>query len=301
MEALAIAPSGMTDRRRRSSRRSRLHGSEFVWAIAFVVPYAVIFLAFAAYPIAYGLWMASDPALYSDLLTYPLYAKTAVNTALYVGISVNLKMFLALLISGFFMRPRWWIKALLVVYILPWALAAIPAFIAIHWMLISNGGLINAALEAFFGIIGPRWLGTRWLALGANIAAYVWKWMPFWTVIFIAARMAIPQELYEAAEIDGAGGVRRFAHVTFPLLANIYLISTLLSTLWTVADFTTVNFVSSTAPSMSTGVLATLAIHYAFDFGKPELGLAAVASALPVLIPVAIVLLRKVHTTEVQL
>ncbi len=61
-----------------------------------------------------------------------------------------------------------------------------------------------------------------------NIGAYIWKTLPFWTVILLAGRMAIPQELYEAAAVDGATGLRRFAHVTLPLMANLYLVCTLL-------------------------------------------------------------------------
>ena len=66
-----------------------LHGSEFAWAIAFVI-----------YPIAYGLWMASDPSLYRDLIANPLYARTVINTVLYVGLGVNVMMFLAGLYGG---------------------------------------------------------------------------------------------------------------------------------------------------------------------------------------------------------
>ena len=123
--------------------------------------------------------------------------------------------------------------------------------------------------------------------------------MPFWTVIFLAARMTIPQDVYDAAEVDGATGFRRFVHVTFPLLANLYLVCTLLSTLWTLGDFTTVYLVSSGA--WSTEVLATLGYRYAFDTARPALGVAAVMSALPVLIPLVILLMRRLRTSEVQL
>jgi multiple sugar transport system permease protein len=125
--------------------------------------------------------------------------------------------------------------------------------------------------------------------------------MPFWTLIFLAARMTIPRNIYDAAEVDGATGTRRFVHVTFPLLANLYLLCTLLSTLWTLGDFTTVYLVSGGGPSGTTEVLATLGFHYAFDFGNPALGVAAVLSALPVLIPIVIVLMRKLQTSTVQL
>jgi multiple sugar transport system permease protein len=260
-----------------------------------------VFFAFVVYPTAYGLWMASDPSLYGELIASPLYARTVVNTLLFVGLGVNVKMFLALLLSGFFMRRRWWIKALLPVYMLPWALPAIPAFVSFHWMLIGEEGLVDSVVSALFGIEGPLWFNDRRLALGSNIVAYIWKWMPFWTLTFFAARTAIPQEIYEAADVDGASGCRRFTHVIFPLLGNLYLVCTLLSTLWTIGDFTTVSLVSEGMPAYSTNVLATLGFHYAFDAARPSLGVAAVMSALPVLIPIVIILMRAVQTREVQL
>ena len=298
-QVLAAGPAALDPPR--PSWHRHLRGSEFAWAIAFVVPYAAVFAAFVVYPVAYGLWMASDPSLYRDLMANPLYARTVINTVLYVGLAVNVKMFLALLLSGFFMRRRWWIKALLPVYILPWALPAIPAFVSFHWMLIGEEGLVNSVLSALFGIQGPLWFNDRRLALGSNVVAYIWKWLPFWTLTFFAARTAIPQEIYEAAEVDGASGCRRFAHVIFPLLGNLYLACTLLSTLWTIGDFITVYLVSGGAPFYSTDVLATLGFHYAFDAAQPALGVAAVMSALPVLIPIVIILMRTLQTREMQL
>jgi multiple sugar transport system permease protein len=168
-------------------------------------------------------------------------------------------------------------------------------------MLIGEEGLVNSALWTLFGIRGPIWFSDRWLALAANIASYIWKWMPFWTLTFLAARMAIPQEVYEAADVDGATGGRRFVHVILPLLGNLYLVCTLLCTLWTIGDFTTVELVSGGAPAYSTDVLATLGIHYAFEAARPSLGVAAVMSVLPLLIPIAIVLMRVLQTREFQL
>ena len=278
-----------------------LRGSEVSWAIAFFVPYVAVFLAFVVYPVAYGLWLGSNPASYAELFANPRYFTTVVNTLLLVGIGVNVKMFLAFLLSGFFIQRSRWIKALLVLYMLPWALPALPAYLSLHWMLIGYGGFLNSALEVLFNIDGPIWFNSYWLAMGANILAYIWKWMPFWTLVFLAGRMAIPQDIYEAAAVDGATGIRRFTFVTFPLLANLYLICTLLSVLWTVGDFTTAYFVSSGAPALQTEVLATYAFRIAFDHGYPELGVAAVMSTLPVLIPIAILLMRRLQATEVQL
>jgi multiple sugar transport system permease protein len=279
----------------------RLQGSDTAWAIAFVVPYVAVFFAFAVYPIAYGLWMGSRPALYGELAADPTYLNTLVTTLLFVGIGVNVTMFLAVLLSGYFIHQSRWIRALLVLFLLPWALPALPAFLAIHWMLVGQRGFLNSLLWALFQIEGPIWFNSYTLALGANIVAQIWKWLPFWTLVFLAGRMAIPQDVYEAAAVDGATGIRRFVHITFPLLANIYLVSTLLATIWMLGDFTTVYFVSGGAPALQTEVLATLSIREAFTVGDPRLGVAAILSALPLLIPLVIVLLRKLRTAGTQL
>ncbi len=99
--------------------RGSFLGWEYAWAVAFCTPYLAVFLAFIVYPIGFGLWMGSDPSLYPTLFADPVYAMTVFNTALYVGIAVNLKMVCALLLSGFFMRPGWWMKALLMLFVLP--------------------------------------------------------------------------------------------------------------------------------------------------------------------------------------
>jgi multiple sugar transport system permease protein len=281
--------------------RGGLKGSEYAWAIAFLVPYVGVFITFVVYPAVYGLWMGSEASLYRDLFADPIYQSTLVNTVLFLGIAVNLKMFCALLLSGFFMRRGWWVKALLMVYVLPWAVPALPTFISIHWMLNGEWGLVNNTIYHLFGVDGPAWLDSRWLALGSAIYSHIWKWMPFWTVILLAGRMAIPQDLYDAAKVDGATGWRQFVHINLPLIANLYLICTLLSTIFSLGDFNSVFFVTGGGPANSTHVLATLGIRDAFDLAQPRLGVAAVMSALPLMIPLVIVLMRKLKTAEVQL
>ena len=173
-------------------------------------------------------------------------------------------------------KGRWLTGAALLTYAVPAALLAIPFYRAMH----------------SYGLTDSPW---------AVIAAQVTLASPFAILILRHYATLIPVELDDAARIDGATGARRFVHVTFPLLANLYLVCTLLSTLWTVGDFNTVYFVSNGAPALSTDVLATLGFRYTFDGIKPELGLAAMMSALPVLIPIVIIMVRRLHTREVQL
>lgn len=304
-QVLQTAQALPGQRARRSlwrSMRGELRGSEYTWGLAFIVPYIAVFLVFVVYPVIFGLWMGSEPSLYTQVFSDPIYLKTIVNTLLYLGIGVNVKMFCALLLSGFFMRPGWWNKALLMVFVLPWAVPSMPIFISIHWMLNGDFGFLNNALWTFFGVNGPAWLDTRWYALGSDIVSYIWKWMPFWTVILLAGRMAIPSEIRDAAQVDGATGLKSFVHITFPMMANLYLVCTLLSTIFTVGDFNTVYFVSGGGPAMSTHVLATLGVvQYAFTMAEPRLGVAAVITALPLVIPLVIVLMRKLKTAQVQL
>jgi len=278
-----------------------LIGAELVWAVAFALPYVLMFFAFVIYPICYGIYLGDQPKLYQELFADPRYLTAVLNTILYVGIGVNVKMFLAFLLSGFFMRKRWWIKALLVVYILPWATPALPAYMSIHWFVDGQWGMLNNLLYYIFGLDGPVYLNDHWMGLACNIGAYIWKNMPFWTIILLAGRMAIPQELYEAAAVDGATGLRRFYHVTYPLMANLYLVCVLLDTVFALGDFNATFFVSGGGPAMQTEVLATLGIRYAFTIALPRLGVATVMSALPVLIPLVVILMRKLRPAEGQL
>jgi multiple sugar transport system permease protein len=284
--------------------RSRLplHGSDLGWSIAFIVPYAILFAAFALYPISYGLWMGSDPALYAELLRDPRYFRAAINTALFVGLAVNVQMALALLLSGFFVRRRWWIKALLIIYILPWTLPAVPAYLSFHWMLVAYPrGLLDNLITALFGTEGPFWFNHGWLALLCDIVADIWKWMPLWTLIFLGGRMAIPQDLYDAADVDGASPCQRFTYVTAPLLGSLYVINTLIAAIWAFGDYSPVLFVSGGTPAFESEVIPTLGFHYALDFANPPLGVAAGLSVLPLLIPVVILLIQRLRAMKVQL
>jgi len=162
-------------------------------------------------------------------------------------------------------------------------------------------GFLDSLSWHILGVDGPDFFNNYWSSLGSIIVAYSWKTMPFWTLILVAGRMAIPQDLYDAADIDGATGFRRFTQLVVPLLANLYLVCTLLATIWAIGDFNTVAMVSSGAPNGETDVLATLGVDMLLAHGNPALGVATVMSALPVLIPIGILLMRRLQVREVQL
>lgn len=275
--------------------------SEAGWGMIFVIPYVAIFALFVVYPVGYGLWLGSDPDSYLRLFRDPIYIRTVYNTLLLLIIGVNLKMCLALLLAEFFVLPPRWISALFLVFILPWAVPAIPEFISVHWMLNAQWGLINNILWNLFHIMGPPWLARPDLAMGSVLVFYIWKWLPFWTLIFLAGRMAIPRDLYEAAAMDGATGAKGFVHITLPMMRNLYLTCTLLSTIWTLGDYNTVHFVTGGGPVQSTHVLATLGIRDAFQIGDPRLGVATVITALPLVIPLVMFLMHQLRRDRAAL
>ncbi len=156
------------------------------------------------------------------------------------------------------MQRSWWIKSLLAIYLLPWALPALTAFISYPlddshrvWR------FLDSLWRAVTGEDGPLFLVDRWLATATNIVSYIWKWMPFWTLIFIAGRMAIPQDIYEAAEIDGAIGWRRLVHIDLSALGKCLSGLDAAFHIWTIGDFNTAYFVSSARRRRLTDVLAT--------------------------------------------
>src|SRR5438309_9994884 len=91
------------------------------WGMIMIAPYVLVFLVFVVYPVGYGLWLARHPASYERLFEDPIFFRTVVNTIVFIVVAINLKMVVALALSGFLVQERWWIRILSVVFILPWA------------------------------------------------------------------------------------------------------------------------------------------------------------------------------------
>lgn len=270
-----------------------LHNRTF-HGFMFSAPLLMLFGAFVIYPMGFGIYYALDRDSYRALFADPVFRETLWNTFWYVGVAVNLKLFLALLLSGILDYPYRWIRLLSALFLIPWAVPALPGILSFRWMLNSQWGIFNHLLTKF-GLPSVPWLAQHDTALGAIMVFHIWKYLPFWTIVFLAGRRAIPPELYEAAAIDGARPLQNFRYVTFPLLRNLYLICTLLSMVFTLGDFTVPWLMTGGAPGDSTHVLATLAYRYTFQMGRLEWGIATFAVALPVTLLFIFLLLRWVR------
>jgi multiple sugar transport system permease protein len=151
-------------------------------------------------------------------------------------------------------------------------------------MLNPEWGIINSTIFRLTFEDGPNWLNDPKLALTLAMVVHIWKALPFWTLILIAARLAIPGELYEAAAIDGASSAQKFRYITWPSMRTLYLTCTLLSTIWTLGDFNSVYLLTGGGPADLTHVLATLGIRY-LRLDQVDLYMAAVVCALPFVLP----------------
>jgi multiple sugar transport system permease protein len=262
------------------------------WGRAFVVPYLIVFLVFVLFPVGYGLWLARSPASYVKLFDDPIFFRTAVNTVIFLVVAINIKMMIALYLSGFFLHTRWWIKALAVLFILPWAVPSIPTILSVRFMLNPEWGVINSTIFRLTGLDGPNWLNDPTLALSFSMLMHIWKSLPFWTLILLAGRMAIPGEQYEAASVDGATTWQKFRYITWPSMRGLYLTSTLLSMIWTLGDFNSVYLLTGGGPADLTHVLATLGIRY-LRLDQIELAMASIVVSMPLVLPIVFFMMKR--------
>ena len=261
------------------------------WGRAMVVPYLLLFAVFVLYPVCYGLWLARDPGNYVKLAQDPVFFRTAINTFIFLVVGVNLKMIIALGLSGFFAQTRWWIKLIAALFILPWAVPSIPTILSVRFMLNPEWGVINSTIFKLTGLDGPNWLNDPTLALSFSILMHIWKSLPFWTLILLAGRLAIPSEQYEAASVDGATRWQKFRFITWPSMKGLYLTSTILSMIWTLGDFNSVYLLTGGGPADLTHVLATLGIRY-LRLDQIELAMASIVVALPFVLPLVFVMMK---------
>jgi len=257
-----------------------------------VLPYILVFVVLVLFPVTYGLWLARDPASYAKLFADPIFFRSAVNTVIFLVVAINLKMAIALFLSGFFVQARWWIKILSALFILPWAVPSIPTILSVRFMLNPEWGVINQLIFKLTGLDGPNWLNDPTLALSFSMLMHIWKSLPFWTLILVAGRLGIPVEQYEAAAVDGASTWQKFRFITWPSMKTLFITSTILSMIWTLGDFNSVYLLTGGGPADLTHVLATLGIRY-LRLDQLDVAMASIVVALPAVLPLVYFMMKR--------
>jgi multiple sugar transport system permease protein len=187
--------------------------------------------------------------------------------------------------------------------LLPWVAPIALGTIGWKWMYDSLYSVVNWTLQAV-GIFGPgtwpMWLGEPNLAMISVILVHVWRTLPFAAVIILAGLTAIPQEVLDAASVDGANYWQRLFHVIIPLLMPILCVTMLFGTIFTFTDMTVIYVLTRGGPYDTTQVLGSLAFFVGIIGGDLAEGAAISLFLFPLLAIVAIFMLRIARRTEVD-
>jgi multiple sugar transport system permease protein len=297
-----------------STPRVRRHvlGRDAPLAYLFLSPVLLILAGLVAYPFFSSMYLSLQDKMvgapgtfvglqnYVTLLLDPIFRKTVVNTIIYTVTGVALKAVLGMIIALVIneeIRARHLMRALC---FLPWAFPSL--IVALNWKWIYEGtqaGLLNMVLYES-GLVSTyvRWLSDVNLALFSVIAVLVWQGTPFYAMMFLAGMQAIPRELYEAAEVDGASVFQRFFKITLPSLTNVIIITVLLSTIWTANNIVFVYILTGGGPNYATHIFPTLAYELAIGTHRLGLGATVPLMFLPILIVIILVLTRRMLEEE---
>jgi multiple sugar transport system permease protein len=185
---------------------------------------------------------------------------------------------------------RKWRGMLLVPWVIPLALSTLSWW----WLFDPTHSAFNYVIESFGG--DPiAWLANPYWARFSVILVNVWYGAPFFLIMYLAALKSVPEQLYEAAEIDGANSWQRFRHITFPMMRNIISITVLFSLIVTFANFDIVQIMTAGGPRNMTHVFATYAFLLGIRSGDIPLGASVSLFMFPILAISAVFILRGVR------
>jgi len=279
-----------------------------------LLPSVVYIVALVAIPfflaIAYSLSdvTVGDPSFdyvglrnFRAVLDDPVFRRSLTNslfiTAVTMALVLVLAKILALVLTKDF-RGKWVVRFLI---LLPWTTPVPLAAIAWLWMLDSLFSPIDWTLR-WLGLIDGNlhWLGNSELAVASVIAVQVWRIVPLAAVIIMAGLAAIPQDINDAAEVDGAGFWRKLFEVTIPMSLPVTAVSTLFGAVLVFTDMSVVFVLTRGGPVDATQILPTWAFFRGIAGGDLAQGAAVALFLFPLLLAMAVLILRSVRKMEVM-
>lgn len=245
-----------------------------------VTPVLVLRLATAAYPIAQTLWLSvTDTHLFDSehafvgmknycmLFADPDFRSILGFSVIYIGFSTLLEIVFGLLIALLLNRKFKGRFLARTINLIPWAIPTIVAAYAFQWMLDDQFGMFSHGISQLFEV-RPAPLNSAFSARTTLILVNVWKNASFMAVIFLAGLQGVPEELYEAARVDGAGSFRRFWKITLPLLMPLLITMALYFLIWQLANFDLVYGLTRGGPGIATTILPLNIFHEGLIFFK---------------------------------
>jgi multiple sugar transport system permease protein/N,N'-diacetylchitobiose transport system permease protein len=235
--------------------------------------------------------MAKDPEFWSSL------GRTAYFTFVTVASELTLGVLLGTLLNARF-RGRAVVRSLVII---PWAVPTVVSGALWKWILNGDYGALNAALtQSHITSTYHQWLGGPWLALNMIIVQDVWKFTPFVALFVLAGLQTIPNELYEAATMDGAGAIRQFFSITLPLLAPVILVTAVLRTIDGFRLFDIVYVMTRGGPANGTETMAFYTYIRAFSDQSFGFGSALAIAVTLIIVVVTLFYMRIMRVREVS-
>src|SRR5262250_3651531 len=286
----------------RGSWRQRESVQSFFW----IAPAFLYLALFIAYPFVMSIYLSLSNARvgspewhfvgltnYTRLFADPVFWQTVRNSFVFTFGSEAIRLVIGLPLAFALNRPfkgkRLTQGILLIPFVIPIALSSL----AWKWMFDSLYSVINWMLMRAHLIEYPwQWLGEPGLAMWSVIIMNVWRGFPFSAVILLAGLTAVPQEVIEAAKIDGAGPLRRFHYVVVPIVRPILLVGLLYSVVFSFTDFSAVWLLTKAARYNTPPGFGTYAYNIGINAGDLGMGAAITLFIFPVLAVIVILMLR---------
>ena len=279
------------------TRLSELLDRERILGPAFITPAMILILLLVAYPFGMALYFSLSNAFigrpssfigitnFIQLWDSDAFRQTFQNAFVFTSIAIAFKIVLGMILALLLNEQLWFKRLIRGVVLLPWVIPTALSTLGWWWMFNSLYSVVNWTGIAL-GIMdppGPNWLGQRYYAMAAVITVNIWRGLPFFVITILAGLVAIPKELYEAAESDGAGAWSRFWYVTLPMLKPVLAIVVLFSTIFTFSDFNIVYVLTRGGPINSTHLFATYSRMIGLESGRIGEGAAISLYLFPLL------------------
>lgn len=274
-----------------------LRRSETTWAYLALIPFLILFLAFTVWPLLRtvqfsffdynGIGSLDDAEMvgldnFAFVLKDAVFGTSYLNTWIFTIGQALIKLPLSFLIAVLLVQ-RWlrWRPFFRMVFFLPWLMPPSIVAMVFYYLLNPNNGAINEALLATGLVSEPvDFLASAPIAFSTIAVVSTWQIMGQYVIFWMAALQLVPQSLYEAAEMDGAGGWRRIWHITLPLIRPMAIIIASLGLIWSFNIFDWIDILTSGGPGNSTFVVNYYVYDKAFGGASPQFGVASAAATL---------------------
>jgi multiple sugar transport system permease protein len=267
------------------------------------VPFLMaVYYSLSAYTIYDPSWSFVGLSNFEDIIENPVFRQTLYNTFIFTFGSQFLGLILGKFGALLLLRPFPGRKFVRAIIILPWVVPVALATVAWQWMFDSLYSVINWTLIALGFITrdqAPNWLGTPELAMLTIIVVNAWRFFPFAIVIFLAGITAIPQDVLDAATVDGAGFWRRNYQIILPMILPIMTIGLVFGIVFTFTDLSIVYLMTQGGPIGATMVLGFAGFQTGIVSGDVSHGAAISLFMLPVLLIVVVAMLRFIRRREI--